>query len=46
MGLTVMGSQREIAVLVVLGVAVIILGLRLLRPLAKILLIWLERRDI
>ena len=45
-GLTVVGSQRDVALLVVAGVAVIALGLRMLRLLAQNLLNWLDRRGL
>ena len=44
--LTVVGSKEEVALLVVAGVAVIVLGLRLLRPLAKNLLDRLDQRGL
>ena len=44
--LTVVGSQREVALLVVAGVAVIVLGLRLSRPLAQKILDWLDQREV
>lgn len=44
--LTVVGSQRGAALLVVAGVAVIVLGLRLSRPLAQKILDWLDQRGV
>ncbi|MCZ6535353.1 MAG: hypothetical protein O6914_05190 [Chloroflexi bacterium] len=44
--LTVVGSQREAALLVVAGVAVFVLGLRLSRPLAQKILDWLDQRGV
>ena len=44
--LTVVGSQREMAVLVLAGVAVIIFGLLLSRPLSQRILDWLDRKGV
>ncbi len=44
--LTVIGSSQAIALLVLLGVAMIIAGLGLLRPVAKRILEWMDRRGL
>ena len=44
--LTVVGSQREMAVLVLAGVAVIVFGLLLFRPLSQRILDWLDRKGV
>ncbi|MCZ6865821.1 MAG: hypothetical protein O7E55_00540 [Chloroflexi bacterium] len=44
--ITVVGSQREAALLVVAGVAVIVVGLRLSGPLAQKILDWLDQRGV
>ena len=44
--LTVVGSQRDAAVLVLAGVAVIIWGLLLSRPLSQRVLDWLDRKGV
>ena len=44
--LTVVGSSRATALLVLLGVAVIIAGLGLLRPVTKGILEWMDRRGL
>ena len=44
--LTVVGSQGEVALLVVGGVVVILMGLGLLKPLAQGALDWMDRKGL
>ena len=44
--LTVVGSQGEVALLVVGGVVVILMGLGLLKPLAQGALDWIDRKGL